>query len=101
MALERFRLDGQVALVTGGGRGIGLAIAQTLVQAGAAVIVADIDPKLGAAAAQKLGSGTQFLGLDVADPGQVANVAQKIRQEHDGLDVLINNAGRLHRQPGD
>ena len=45
MALEIFRLDNQIALVTGGGRGIGFAIAQTLVDAGVIVLVADIDRK--------------------------------------------------------
>jgi NAD(P)-dependent dehydrogenase (short-subunit alcohol dehydrogenase family) len=93
MALERFRLDGQTALVTGGGRGIGLAIAETLLEAGATVIVADIDPKSGAAVAGKLGEQARFLQLDVTHPDQVAKVAEKIGEDHGGLDVLINNAG--------
>jgi NAD(P)-dependent dehydrogenase (short-subunit alcohol dehydrogenase family) len=93
MALERFRLDNQIALVTGGGRGIGLAIAQTLVDAGATLIVADINPNLAAAAVQKLGKQAQFLQLDVIDPGQIANVAAAVKEEHGGLDILINNAG--------
>lgn len=93
MALDRFRLDDRVALVTGGGRGIGLAIAQTCVDAGATVIITDIDPKLGSAAAQKIGKQARFLALDVTDPDQVANLAERVRQEHNGLDVLINNAG--------
>jgi NAD(P)-dependent dehydrogenase (short-subunit alcohol dehydrogenase family) len=93
MALERFRLDRQIALVTGGGRGIGLAIAQILVDAEATVIVADIDPKLGLAAAQKLGKQARFLALDVTDPAEVAKGAEAVKAEHGGLDVLINNAG--------
>ena len=93
MALERFRLDNQIALVTGGGRGIGFAIAQTLVDAGAIVLVADIDPNFGAAAVQKLGKRARFLQLDVTDPGQVANVAAGVNEEHGGLDILVNNAG--------
>jgi NAD(P)-dependent dehydrogenase (short-subunit alcohol dehydrogenase family) len=93
MALERFRLDNQVALVTRGGRGIGLAIAKTCVEAGATVIIADIAPERGAAAVEKLGRKTRFLALDVADPGQVAKAAQTLKEEHDGLEVLINNAG--------
>jgi len=93
MALERFRLDGRTALVTGAGRGIGLAIAETLLEAGATVIVADINPKSGCAATEKLGEQAQFVPLDVTDPGQVAKVAEKITEDHGGLDVLINNAG--------
>jgi len=93
MALERFRLDGLTALVTGGGRGIGWAIAQILVDAGAALIVADINQELGAAAAQKLGKQASFLPLDVTDPGAVANAAACINEKHGGLDILINNAG--------
>jgi NAD(P)-dependent dehydrogenase (short-subunit alcohol dehydrogenase family) len=93
MALDRFRLDGRLALVTGAGRGIGLAIAETCVDAGATVIIADIDSKLGSAAAQELGKQARFLALDVTDPDQVSSIAQKVREEHNRLDVLINNAG--------
>lgn len=93
MPLERFRLDGQIALVTGGGRGIGLAIAQILVDAGATVTVADVDPKLGSAAVQTLGKQARFFALDVTDPGEVAKAAAAVNAEHGGLDVLINNAG--------
>lgn len=93
MPLERFRLDGQIALVTGGGRGIGLAIAQILVDAGATVTVADVDPKLGSAAVQTLGKQARFFALDVTDPGEVAKAAAAVNVEHGGLDVLINNAG--------
>lgn len=93
MALERFGLNGRTALVTGGGRGIGLAIAETLLEAGATVIVADIDPKSGSAAAEKLGAQARFVRFDVTDPGQVAKVAERITEDHGGLDVLINNAG--------
>jgi NAD(P)-dependent dehydrogenase (short-subunit alcohol dehydrogenase family) len=89
----RVRLDGRTALVTGAGRGIGLAIAETLIEAGANVIVADIDTKSGSAAAEQLGNQARFLRLDVTDPNQVAQAAQTIKADHGGLDVLINNAG--------
>jgi NAD(P)-dependent dehydrogenase (short-subunit alcohol dehydrogenase family) len=93
MPLERFRLDGQTALVTGAGRGIGLAIAETLIDAGANVVVADIDITSGSAAAERLGKRARFLQLDVTNADQVAKVAETVRRDHGGLDVLINNAG--------
>jgi NAD(P)-dependent dehydrogenase (short-subunit alcohol dehydrogenase family) len=88
-------LSGQVAFVTGGGSGIGEAIATTLAEAGAAVAIADLSADSGARVAAEIGAkgGTAVsVQADIADP---ASVAAALAQVHGGLgavSVLVNNA---------
>jgi 3-oxoacyl-[acyl-carrier protein] reductase len=89
---ELFRLDGQVALVTGAGQGIGAAIAQALAQAGAQVWLAGRDAtRLEVAAATCPHS--QVLPLDVTDEVAIKAAMLQIRKISGGLDILVNNAG--------
>ena len=73
----RFILQGQTALVTGGAKGIGAAISRTLAQAGATVVIADLDQTAGEALATALGG--RFAPLDVTDWDACAALA---RREH-------------------
>lgn len=84
-------LDGKVALVTGGSRGIGAAIARVLVRDGAVVVIADVLDEPGRALADDLGGDYQH--LDVTDPGAWAAAVDTIVERHGKLDVLVNNAG--------
>ena len=89
---------GRVALVTGGGRGIGRAIALALARAGAHVAVAARTvPEIEAVAAEiaALGRKTFFLPLDVADRAQLARVPEAMARDLGPPDILVNNAG-LH-----
>ncbi|HEX9636597.1 MAG TPA: SDR family oxidoreductase [Acidobacteriota bacterium] len=90
-------LEGKVALVTGGSRGIGKAIAAALVQRGATVVVTARDREAAEAAAQEIGStsSAKTLGLlaDVRDPAQVAVAFGEVESSFGGLDILVNNAG--------
>jgi len=83
-----FRLDGRIALVTGGASGIGEETCRVLTQAGAAVIIADIDEARAAALAREL-PGSSVLKLDVADEAAVKSAAAGTKR----LDILVNNAG--------
>ena len=82
-------LSGRRALVTGGGKGIGAAIAARLIEAGATVTVADLDPDAADEAA-RIGAG--FVVCDIADPDQLRN-AVDVGAGAPGLDILVNNAG--------
>lgn len=96
MYREKFDLGGQVAVVTGGGRGIGLASAEALAEHGARIVVAEIDPATGAAAVETLrgkGYDAEFVQLDVTKPEQVDAVADRIKASHGRIDVLLANAG--------
>lgn len=94
--LESFRLDGQVAVITGGGRGIGEAMARALAEAGAAVVVAARRAaEVEAVAASINASGGRALGVaaDVTDPEAVEALAQAAVDTFGSLSIWINNAG--------
>jgi len=93
MAKQPRPLSGKVAVVTGGGRGIGRATAQALVARGAKVAIGDVDLATAERTAQELGGGTVALALDVSDrPGFTAFLDEAERRLGP-LDVLVNNAG--------
>jgi len=89
-------LKGKVVLVTGGGRGLGEAVCQTLSAAGASIVVADIRQELAeevAGAICSCGREAMPLSLDVTDENQVQDAIQKIATQYGRIDALINNAG--------
>src|SRR4051812_48826437 len=89
-------LEGRVAVITGAGRGLGLAIAGELAAQGAAGVVADRAETLASAAAERLfaaGPAASPAVADVTDPGQVTALFDAAVAEHGRLDVLVNNAG--------
>jgi NAD(P)-dependent dehydrogenase (short-subunit alcohol dehydrogenase family) len=96
--LQMLRLDGRVALVTGGGNGIGRATCHALAQAGAAVVVGDIDGPAAEAVAGEIGAGLP-LRLDVADEESVRSGIAGIAERHGRIDILVNNAGLGARMP--
>ncbi len=92
----RFDLTGRKALVTGGARGIGAAIAGALVEAGAAVVIGDVLQDQGrstAAGLAKQGAKTGFVALDVTDEAQWTRAVPAAIEQIGGFDILINNAG--------
>lgn len=95
MYLEKYRLTGRIAVVTGGGRGIGFEICRALAEAGATVAIAEIDEGVANAAAEALtraGFEAEPHLLDVTDAAAVAKVAAAIDERHGKLDILVNNA---------
>lgn len=89
-------LTGMVALVTGGGRGLGEAICRMLGEAGAIAIVADIREELAQNVALEIqadGGKAKAMRLDICDEHQIAIAVEQIVQEFGRLDILINNAG--------
>lgn len=92
------RLESQVAIVTGGGHGIGRAIAKTFAQEGAAVIIAELDASRGAATAQEItdaGGTARFIQTQVADRANVEATVQAVVDEFGRIDILVNNAAIL------
>ena len=90
------QLAGRSALVTGGARGIGAAVATALANAGASVMIADILEERGretAAALSQSGAKSGFVKLDVADDEQWAAAVERTVARLGGFDILINNAG--------
>ena len=89
-------LQGRVAIVTGAAQGIGRAIAETLAQAGADIVVADLDParsKETVAAVEKAGRKALNLKVNVADANDTKAMAEQILKDWGKIDILVNNAG--------
>ncbi|MCW5238946.1 SDR family NAD(P)-dependent oxidoreductase [Verminephrobacter eiseniae] len=96
MILDRFKLHGKTAVVTGAAQGIGQACAQALAEAGASVVLTDMQE-------EPLGAATRLLRaqghpvdqqlLDVSDAGQVEAAHAAIIERHGTVDILVNNAG--------
>lgn len=90
------RLKNKRAVITGGGQGIGYAIAQTFVREGAVVYIADVNRETAEKAAEDLragGGAATFLYLDVSDDDNWGEVCARVDKEAGGIDVLVNNAG--------
>jgi NAD(P)-dependent dehydrogenase (short-subunit alcohol dehydrogenase family) len=85
------RLDGRVAVITGGGSGIGLASAKRLAAVGATVVIADLDAEAGKAAADE--TGGLFVPTDVTREADVENLFATAHRSYGSVDIAFNNAG--------
>ena len=97
--MKQFEIDGQVAVVTGAARGIGLATAQLLAEAGATVALLDMDGATASAQAAKIGPKAAAWTCDVTSESTVESVFGEIAKRHGRIDVLVNNAGAAVRKP--
>jgi NAD(P)-dependent dehydrogenase (short-subunit alcohol dehydrogenase family) len=96
MYLDKFRLPGKTAVVTGAAQGIGLACAEALAEAGARVVIADRDAQAARAASAGLtqkGLQADVAVLDVTDSARVTAVADELAARYGKIDVVVNNAG--------
>lgn len=94
--LAKYELSGRVAVVTGGGRGIGLASTHALAEAGATVVIADVDETVaatGRATLAEAGYDATVVTMDVTDPDQVTATAGDLITKFGAIDILVNNAG--------
>jgi NAD(P)-dependent dehydrogenase (short-subunit alcohol dehydrogenase family) len=94
-----FSLRDRVAVVTGGGQSLGLAISRALRGAGAKLVIAEVNDETGSDAAEEL-EGT-FVHTDVTDPASVRDMVGMVLEEHGKIDVLVNNAGIVHNIPSE
>ena len=96
-ALDAFSLDGRVAVVTGGNRGLGLGFARALGEAGARVAIAARDAQRSETVAGELDA--LAVATDVTDPGSVEAMLARVTDELGPVDVLVNNAGLCFHRP--
>lgn len=93
------RLDGKVAIITGGARGMGGATSRLFAAEGAKVVIADVLDKEGAALAEELKGSAIFQHHDVSDEASWASVVAKAIATFGQVDILVNNAGIYDRTP--
>ncbi|KQY15425.1 SDR family oxidoreductase [Rhizobium sp. Root482] len=99
---DRFSLKGRVALVTGGGRGLGFEIARALAEAGAHVVIngrttATLEEAVGAIVST--GGSAEALAFDITDRQAQRDALAGIERRHGRLDILVNNVGARDRRP--
>jgi 3-oxoacyl-[acyl-carrier protein] reductase len=87
------RLSGRTAVVTGAGRGIGLAVAEAYVREGANVVIVDRDANVANDAAERLGEKTLAIRADISIDEDVAAIVEKAIERFGTVDILVNNAG--------
>ena len=103
MSLDMFKLDGKIALVTGGSKGLGLAMAKALAGAGADIILNSRNQDEAAAAANEVveAPGQKAIGMevDVTNEAHIAGLVEPANADLGGIDILVNNAGINIRKP--
>src|SRR4029077_3952816 len=87
------RLDGKIAVVTGGARGIGRASVAALAGAGASGAILDRDTAMADATAQAIGNSVSVHGADVTEEAALERAFADIIERHGGVDILVNSAG--------
>ncbi len=87
------RLEGKVAIITGGASGIGAATARLFIEEGAFVHIADVQDEKGAKLAEELGSRSEYLHADVSQESDVEALVARVVETHGQLDCMFNNAG--------
>ncbi len=100
--MVNFDVSGRVALVTGGGTGIGFGIARALAECGARVILAGRREAVVKESADQLsaaGGQAEAIGLDVTRPARIREVFADVEARHGRLDILVNSAGTNRRKP--
>ena len=91
--VDPFRLEGRVALISGGATGLGYGMAQSMVEAGARVVLLGRREQVLRDAVRRLGEGAAFERFDVTDTAGAPDMARRIVLSFGGIDILVNNAG--------
>jgi NAD(P)-dependent dehydrogenase (short-subunit alcohol dehydrogenase family) len=99
MSQDTFQLDGQLALVTGGGTGLGFGICQALVTAGARVVLVSRTEETLKQACDRLGKAASYVPHDVRDLSSLPSFVVQIEDRFGPLDILANNAGNYLKKP--
>ncbi len=99
MTRDVFRLDGQLALVTGGGTGLGFGICQALTEAGARIVMTGRREEVLKDACKELGDAASYLLHDVTELSTIPALIQRIEDRFGPLDILVNNAGNHLKKP--
>ncbi|KAJ4705341.1 Short-chain dehydrogenase/reductase [Melia azedarach] len=94
------RLEGKVAIITGGASGIGATAVQIFHDNGAKVVISDVQDKLGQALADKLGEGVSYIHCDISNENDVINLVDTTVAKYGKLDIMYNNAGVIDRNFG-
>ena len=96
---DAFRLDGQLALVTGGGTGLGFGICQAMVEAGARVVITGRREEVLHDACVQLKGGAQYLVHDINDLSSAPRLVEEVEDRFGSLHILVNNAGNHLKKP--
>jgi gluconate 5-dehydrogenase len=99
MGSNAFRLDGQLALVTGGGTGLGYGMCQAMVEAGARVVIAGRREEVLRQACEQLGTAAGSIRCDVTDLAGLPGLVEEVQRRFGPLTILINNAGNHLKKP--
>ncbi|CAI0424005.1 unnamed protein product, partial [Linum tenue] len=94
----KYRLEGKIAIVTGGARGIGEATVRLFARHGAKVVIADVEDKLGSALAESLSASVSYVHCDVSSEADVEDLVTSTVSRYGRVDVMFNNAGVLGSQ---
>jgi NAD(P)-dependent dehydrogenase (short-subunit alcohol dehydrogenase family) len=94
------RLDGKVALITGGGSGMGKVAAELFATEGASVVLTDVNDEAGRATATTIGDAAMYVRADVSDDGDARDMVAATLERFGRLDVLYNNAGIMPLDDG-